>query len=253
MFVAALKIDLYQEQHSLSKKDFFLHLTTDKNRLCSRSNLANDVCLVQKWLKPNYCLCNFCPGAGEARRIARRTEASQGWQSLFERFQGERPWIQANLSSYEHTIEDETRVSMERSCAFLCRGYSVSCVCVHPCELQLSFHVFSKVPPRENKKTQAAKTKNLVRKAVFMKSYGTVRWDLRLRETIGIFVVGSFLYLTFHSCSDRVFYLIRLFWCDYHCQLQVFERTWEAGLFLFRNKTYSIFCIQSRHFNRQAS
>ena len=72
---------------------------------------------------------------------------------------------------------------------------------------------------------------NLVRKAVFMKSYGTVRWDLRLTETIGIFVVVSFFDLTFHSCSNRVFYLIRLFWCDYHCQLQVFERTWKAGLF----------------------
>ena len=132
-------------------------------------------------------------------------------------------------------------------------GDSVSCVCVHPCELQLSFHEFSKVPPCESKKTQAAKTKNLVRKAVFMKSYGTVRWDLRLTETIGIFVVGSFFDLTFHSCSNRVFYLIRLFWCDYHCQLQVFERTWKAGLFLFRNKSYSIFCIQSRHFIRQVS
>jgi len=47
-FVAALKIDLYEEQQSLNKDIFFLHVTSKKNRLCSRSNLANDVCLVAK-------------------------------------------------------------------------------------------------------------------------------------------------------------------------------------------------------------
>ena len=116
------------------------------------------------------------------------------------------------------------------------KGHVLLFIEVTPCLAYVSIlvscnchsHEFSKVPPRESKKTQAAKTKNLVRKAVFMKSYGTVRWDLRLTETIGIFVVVSFFDLTFHSCSNRVFYLIRLFWCDYHCQLQVFERNVES-------------------------